>query len=162
MNGAGLTPGSVTRSGASGDGRIMGVEAGVHSKLAEVRGLQKVTERGGFDEEVLGEWIRGEDVEAFKDPFEVVEARIISGSLEKASTSSPRIHPPRTSSSNPPSVTFHRPLTSANLLWTRASAPIILPPPLAPDPATDPGVRPAPFTLLPAHSLAHALTSLTP
>ena len=32
-----------------------------------------------FDEEVLGGWIRGEDVEAFsKDPFELVEAQIIS------------------------------------------------------------------------------------
>ena len=37
------------------------------------------SERGRFDEEVLGGWIRGEDVEAFsKDPFELVEARIIS------------------------------------------------------------------------------------
>ena len=28
---------------------------------------------GGFGEEVLGGWIRGEDVEAFsKDPFEMV------------------------------------------------------------------------------------------
>ena len=32
-----------------------------------------------FDEEVLGGWILGEDVEAFsKDPFELVEAQIIS------------------------------------------------------------------------------------
>ena len=35
--------------------------------------------RGGFDEEILGGWIRGEGVEAFsKDPFESVEAQIIS------------------------------------------------------------------------------------
>ena len=35
-------------------------------------GLRKVTERG-FGEEVLGGWIRGEDVEAFsEDPFETV------------------------------------------------------------------------------------------
>ena len=40
-------------------------------------GLWKVT--GRFDEEILGGWIRGKDVEAFsKDPFESVEARIIS------------------------------------------------------------------------------------
>ena len=40
-------------------------------------GLQKVT-RGRFDEEVLGGWLRGKDVEAFtKDPFELVEAWII-------------------------------------------------------------------------------------
>ena len=36
MNGAGLTPGSVAESGAGGGGRIMGAEAGVHHKLAEV------------------------------------------------------------------------------------------------------------------------------
>ena len=41
-------------------------------------GLRKVT-RGRFDEEVLGGWIRGEDVEAFsKNLFELVEARIMS------------------------------------------------------------------------------------
>ena len=78
MNGAGLTPGSVARSGASGGGRIMGVETRVHNQLAEVRGFAE-SDRGRFDEEVLGGWIRGEDVEAFsKDLFEVVEARIIS------------------------------------------------------------------------------------
>ena len=41
MNGAGLTPGSVARSGASGGGRIMEAEPRVHNKLAEVRGLQR-------------------------------------------------------------------------------------------------------------------------
>ena len=46
MNGAGLTTGSVAGSRAGGDGRIMGAEAGVHSKLAEVGGLWKVTEGG--------------------------------------------------------------------------------------------------------------------
>ena len=60
MNGAGLTPGS----GASGSGRIMGAEAGVHHKLAEV-GWFAESDRGGFSEEVLGGRIRGEDVEAF-------------------------------------------------------------------------------------------------
>ena len=76
---AGLTTGSVAGSGAGGSGRIMGVEAGVHNKLAEVRGFA-ASDRGRFDEEVLGVWIRREDVEAFsKDPFESVEARIISG-----------------------------------------------------------------------------------
>ena len=39
MNGAGLTTGSVARSGAGAGGRIMGVEAGVHNKLVEVRGV---------------------------------------------------------------------------------------------------------------------------
>ena len=78
MNGAGLTPGSVARSGVGWGGRIMGAEAGVHNKLAEVWGFAE-SDRGRFDDEVLGGWIRGEDVEAFsKDPVESVEARIIS------------------------------------------------------------------------------------
>ena len=56
----------------------MGAEAGVHNKLAEVWGFAE-SDRGRFDEEVLGGWICGEDVEAFsKDPFESVETRIIS------------------------------------------------------------------------------------
>ena len=37
------------------------------------------SERGRFDEEVLGGWIRGEDVKAFsKDLFKSMEAWIIS------------------------------------------------------------------------------------
>ena len=36
MNGAGLALGSVAGSGASGGDRIMGAEADVHYKLAEV------------------------------------------------------------------------------------------------------------------------------
>ena len=77
MNGADLTPGSVAGSGAGGGGRIMGAEAGVHNKFAEVWGFAE-SDRGRFDE-VLGGWIQGEDVEAFsKDLFESVEARIIS------------------------------------------------------------------------------------
>ena len=53
MNRADLTPGSVTRSGASGGCRIMGAEASVNNMLAEVRGFAE-SDRGGFDEEVLG------------------------------------------------------------------------------------------------------------
>ena len=60
MNGAGLTPGSVAGSGVGGGGRIMGAEAGVHHKLAAV-GWFAESDRGGFGEEVLGGWIRGED-----------------------------------------------------------------------------------------------------
>ena len=72
-----LTPWSVAGSRAGGGGRIMGAEAGVHNKLAEVWGFAE-SNRGRFDEEVLGGWIRGEDVETFsKDPFESVEAQII-------------------------------------------------------------------------------------
>ena len=74
---AGLTMGSVAGSGAGGGGRIMGTEARVHNKLAEVWGFAE-SDRGRFDEEVLVGRIRGEDVEAFsKDPFESVEAWII-------------------------------------------------------------------------------------
>ena len=70
--------GSVAGSGASGVGRIMGAEAGVHSNLVEVWGFAE-SDRGRFDEEVLGGCIRGEEVEAFsKDPFELVETQIIN------------------------------------------------------------------------------------
>ena len=83
MNGAGLIMGFVAGSGAGGSGRIMGAEAGVHIKLAEVWRFVE-SDKGRFDEEVLGGWIRGEDVEAFsKDPFESVEARIISSVRER-------------------------------------------------------------------------------
>ena len=78
MNGAGLTTGSVAGSGAGGGGRIMGAEAGVHNKLTEVWRFTE-SDIGRFDEEVLGGWIRGEDVAVFfKYPFESVEAQIIS------------------------------------------------------------------------------------
>ena len=53
VNGAVLTTGSVAGSGASGGGRIVGAEAGFHNKLAKVRGFVE-SDRGGFDEEVLG------------------------------------------------------------------------------------------------------------
>ena len=66
MNGADLITGSVAGLGASGDGRIMGE-----------------SDRGRSDEEVLGGWIRGKDVEDIsEDPFESVEARIISSGDE--------------------------------------------------------------------------------
>ena len=53
MNGAGLRLGSVAGSGAGGGGRIMGVEAVVHRKLAEI-GWFAESDQGGFVEEVLG------------------------------------------------------------------------------------------------------------
>ena len=43
---------------------MVGVEAGVDNKLMEVWGFAE-SDRGRFDEEVLGVWIRGEDVKAF-------------------------------------------------------------------------------------------------
>ena len=58
MNRAGLTTGS----GASGGGRIMGAEASVHNKLVKVWGFVE-SDRGRFDEVVLGGWIRGKDVD---------------------------------------------------------------------------------------------------
>ena len=73
MNGEGLTTGSVAGLGDGGGGRIMGAEASVHNKLAEAWGFAE-SGRGRFDGEVLGGWIRGEDMEAFsKDPFKSVE-----------------------------------------------------------------------------------------
>ena len=62
--------GSVAGSGAGGDGRIMGAEASVHNKLAEVWGFAE-SDRGRFDEDVLGGWIRGEDVFCLFIPFQV-------------------------------------------------------------------------------------------
>ena len=48
-----------------------------------VRGFVE-SDRGRFDEEILGGLIRGEDVEAFsKDLFESVKARIISSGEAK-------------------------------------------------------------------------------
>ena len=44
---------SVAGSGASRGGRIMGEEASVHNKLAEVWGFAE-SDRGRFDEVVLG------------------------------------------------------------------------------------------------------------
>ena len=56
MNGVGLTTESVAGSGAGGGGRIMVAEAGGHSKFSEVWGFAE-SDRGRFDEEVLGGWI---------------------------------------------------------------------------------------------------------
>ena len=71
------------RVGSQWGGRIMGVEASVINKLAEVGGFAE-NDRGRFDEEVLGGWIQGEDVEAFsKDQFESVDALIISSGVGK-------------------------------------------------------------------------------
>ena len=47
---------SVAGSGASGGGRIMGVETSVHSKLVEVWGFAE-SNRGRFYEEILSVWI---------------------------------------------------------------------------------------------------------
>ena len=75
MNGTGLTTGSVAGSGAGGVGRIMG------TRLVSTINWRRFgqSDRGRFDEKVLGGWIRGKNVEAFsKDLFESVKARIIS------------------------------------------------------------------------------------
>ena len=78
MNGEGLATGSLAGSRLSGGWQDYEVETCVNNKLAEVRGFVK-SNRGRFDEVVQGGWIQEEDVEAFfKDPFESVEARIIS------------------------------------------------------------------------------------
>ena len=53
VNGAGLTPGSIARSGASGGGSTMGTETGVNNELAKVGGFSE-GDRGGFSKKVLG------------------------------------------------------------------------------------------------------------
>ena len=67
MNGAGLTPGSVAGSGAGGGGRIMGAEAGVHHKLAELGGLRKVTD-GGL---VRRSWVDGSEERMWKPSLRI-------------------------------------------------------------------------------------------
>ena len=69
---------SVAGSGASGCGRIKGQRLVSTIKLAEVWWFA-VSDKGMFDEGVLGGWIRREDVEAFyKDLFELMEDRLIT------------------------------------------------------------------------------------
>ena len=73
MHGAGLRSESVAESGAGGGVAGLWVRRLVSTiSWRRFGGLRKVTE-AGFGEEVLGRWIRGEDVEAFsKDPYELV------------------------------------------------------------------------------------------
>ena len=73
MNGAGLTSGSVAGSGASGGGRIMGQRLVSTISWWRFGGLRKVTE-GGL---MRRSWVDGSE-ELSKDPFESVEARMIS------------------------------------------------------------------------------------
>ena len=67
MNGAGLTPGSVARSGARGDGRIMRAEGRVQNKLAEVRGFAE-SERGGL---VRRSWVDGSEERMWKPSLRI-------------------------------------------------------------------------------------------
>ena len=53
VNGAGLTLGSIARSGAGGGGSTVGTETGVDNELAKVRGFS-VGDRRGFGKKVLG------------------------------------------------------------------------------------------------------------
>ena len=53
VNGAGLTSGSIARSGASGGGSTVGTETGVDNELAKVRGFSE-GDRQGFSKKVLG------------------------------------------------------------------------------------------------------------
>ena len=53
MNGAGLTSGSIARSGASGGGSTVGTETGVDNELAKVRGFSE-GDRRGFGKKVDG------------------------------------------------------------------------------------------------------------
>ena len=53
VNGAGLTSGSIARSGVSGGGSTVGTETGVDNELAKVRGFLE-GDRQGFGKKVLG------------------------------------------------------------------------------------------------------------
>ena len=53
VNGAGLTSGSIARSGASGGGSTVGAETCVDNELAKVRGISE-GDRQGFGKKVLG------------------------------------------------------------------------------------------------------------
>ena len=53
VNGAGLTSGSIARTGASGGGSTVGMETGVDNELAKVRGFSE-GDRQGFSKKVLG------------------------------------------------------------------------------------------------------------
>ena len=53
VNGAGLTSGSIARSGASGGGNAVGMETRVDNELAKVRGFSE-GDRWGFGKKVLG------------------------------------------------------------------------------------------------------------
>ena len=53
VNGAGFTSRSIARSGASGDGSIIGVETSVDNELAKVKGFSE-GDRRGFGKMVLG------------------------------------------------------------------------------------------------------------
>ena len=53
VNWAGLTSGSIARSGASGGGSTMGTETGVDNELVKVRGFSE-GDRRGFSKKVLG------------------------------------------------------------------------------------------------------------
>ena len=46
VNGAGLTSGSIARSGASVGGSTVGMETGVNNELAKVRGFSEGDRRG--------------------------------------------------------------------------------------------------------------------
>ena len=67
MNGAGLTPGSVAGSGASGGDRIMGAEPGVHHKLAEV-GWFAESDPGGL---VRRSWVDGSEERMWKPSLRI-------------------------------------------------------------------------------------------
>ena len=53
VNGAGLTSGSIARSGASGGGSAVGAETRVDNELAKVRWFSE-GDRWGFGKKVLG------------------------------------------------------------------------------------------------------------
>ena len=64
VNGAGLTSGSIARSGASGDGSTVGAETHVDNELAKVRGFSEGDRRGL----VRRSWVDGSEERIWKLP----------------------------------------------------------------------------------------------
>ena len=62
VNGAGLTSGSIARSGASGGGSTVGMVTGVDNELTKVRGFRKVI-HGGL---VRRSWVDGSEERIWK------------------------------------------------------------------------------------------------
>ena len=66
VNGAGLTSGSIARSGANGDGSTVGVETCVDNESAKVRGFRKVTDGG-----LVRSWVDGSEARMWKPSLRI-------------------------------------------------------------------------------------------
>ena len=67
VNGAGLTSGSIARSGASGGGSTVGMETGVDNELAKVREFSESDRRGL----VRRSWVDGSEERIWKPSLKI-------------------------------------------------------------------------------------------